>query len=83
MTSTHTMQKIERITPQGMQANSPTVEESSSKESFSGKEKVESRVENTREGYCPVCNVQMSPSEANGNSVLACFSHGIVMPVRD
>lgn len=78
---------IPRITPRDMQFQplEAKVEDTTvtAEASVDGKEKVTSRVENTHEGHCPICGVQLSPTEANGNVVLFCQTHNIVMPIRD
>lgn len=75
------MTKIERIIPKIMQAQPVTSTEVSSVNAEGLK--VTSRVENINEGHCPICGTQLSPTEANGNIVLYCAAHNIVMPVRD
>jgi hypothetical protein len=48
-----------------------------------GKVSETARVSNNIDGECPICHKQLQPTMANGNPVLACLQHAIVMPTRD
>lgn len=84
-----TPHSISRVYPKIMQAQIQPQPEAGAEKEISGTsqdgkgEKVLSRVENTHEGFCPICDTQMSATEANGNPVLYCAAHNIVMPLRD
>lgn len=76
------LSSITRVIPKDMQQQS-TKPASVEASAIEDKLKVTSRVENVNEGYCPICGNQLQPTEANGNTVLFCANHNIVMPCRD
>lgn len=72
---------IQRIVPEGMRTPKEVLE--AAVEQAAAPTKTTARVENTREGVCPICQTQMQLSSANGHTVLYCADHSLVMPVRD
>ena len=74
---------IERIRPKIFTETSVTLSPETAGGSTDGKLKVTSRVENTVEGVCPICQTALRPTFANGHRVLYCPSHNVVMPTRD
>jgi len=44
---------------------------------------VTARVENLKEGVCPICDETMKISKANGIPVYVCLNDSVVMPIRD
>jgi len=74
-----------RIIPQAMRPIEKVVADAADLKAQETKEpqKTTARVENTKEGYCPICHTQMVFSTANGLDVQYCAEHSLVMPVRD
>lgn len=70
---------MERITPSLMKANP---EEQKTEAGAAAKPET-ARAENTAEGHCPICGMQMRALIAGEHPVLACTEHNIVMPMRD
>jgi hypothetical protein len=76
--------KTQRIIPDVMRKPSPEqVIAAPDLQTEAAPKKVTARFENTKEGLCPVCQVQMARSVANGHEVLYCADHSLVMPIRD
>jgi hypothetical protein len=75
---------IKRIIPQDMLAvNVPVVADAETVVPETSAIKTTARVENVREGLCPICHTQMGRSTANGHEVHFCAEHSLVMPIRD
>lgn len=73
----------ERIIPECMRAQSQKMEAAVQKAANGGSKAVTARVENVREGQCPICHCAMQVSSANELPVLYCAEHSLVMPIRD
>lgn len=79
---------IQRLVPQGMRTPKEVMEAAVESAATASTEtlkpaKTTARVENTREGVCPICSTQMQLSSANGHAVMFCADHSLVMPIRD
>ena len=49
----------------------------------SADKQVTARFENVQENCCPVCNLPLRRSEANGVPIMICDTHSIAMPTKD
>ena len=77
------MTTVQRIIPDAMRPIEKVVADASASTETLTPQKTTARVENIKEGLCPICHTTMARSSANGHEVLFCPEHSLVMPIRD
>lgn len=75
---------VQRIIPDAMRPIEKVVADAAEDQSKDQKPtKTTARVENVKEGLCPICHTTLVRSTANGHEVQYCPEHSLVMPIRD